>query len=278
MPYCAIPPLDQSATRVGRGFGLGYNRERTRADQLHAGMDFVASSRTPILAPLPGTVSAVSFDNRILNGMAGYGNAVAIRHDFDLPGLPRPFWTLYAHMRQAPTLTVGQHVSTGDLLGEVGNTTNGRFAGMGSHLHFEVRRTGFPSSYDRDTIDPAILFRALGVDQVGGYRDVERTSGGQLLVREGGPSDCRAAGVTSSLARLAGLRAVPSGYIDPSSPLLKAKYESKGTSAPATSESHPPDYSNQNVSKQQTETESSPLLWIGAGALVVGAIYFMRRR
>ena len=34
---------------------------------------------------------------------------------------------------------------------------------MGAHLHFELRRLSYPGSYDRDTVDPEVLWRALGL-------------------------------------------------------------------------------------------------------------------
>lgn len=295
--YCAIPPLDQAATRIGRGYGLGYNRARTAADQLHGGMDFVADAGSPVLAPIPGTVVLVGHDSGPgrIRGMGGYGNCVVLEHRFDVPGLPNPFWTSYNHLRAPSLLTVGQRVGTGDLIGQVGNTTNGQFAGMGSHLHFEVRRRPFPGSYERDTVDPAVLFAGLGVDVIGARREVQRMVGGQLLVREGGPSDCRA-GITPTIAGLPPhwtgsrdpgrgyrhfsgrwwevyggtvespslrglpLGAVPSGYVDPAA--IRSKYESKGVSRSnqniESAALQPPDYAAMIAANTNTGRSSTP--------------------
>lgn len=284
--YCALPPLDQAATRIGRGYGLGYNRARTAADQLHGGMDFVADAGTPVVAVIPGTVSLVSRDARPARGMAGYGNAVVLQHDFALPGLPNPFWTSYNHLRDAPQLEVGQRVAVGQLVGLVGQTTNGQFRGMGPHLHFEVRRRPFPGSYDRDTVDPGILFAALGIDHVGARREVQRLVGGQLLVRASGPSDCRA-GQRSELAGgdlRAWLGSAPTGYVDPSA--LRTKYTTFGTSrsnqnieSPAL---QPPDYAemlarNTNRPSGGSETVSSGVLIVG-GVAAAGALLWLGRR
>lgn len=201
---CAIPPLDQTTVAIGRGYGLGYNRERTARDQLHGGMDFVASSGTPVLAPVAGVVDFTSANTgtRInadsaragsvgqVRRMGGYGNAVVLRHDTPVPGLPSPFYTSYNHLSAiAPGIAPGAVVAPGTLLGNVGNTTNGQFAGMGAHLHMELRRVPFPGSYDRDTMDPSLLFTALGIDWLDYRREVERGVGGHLLIRAGGPSD-----------------------------------------------------------------------------------------
>lgn len=200
---CAIPPLDQTEVLIGRGYGLGYNRDRTRRDQLHAGMDFVASSGSPALAPIDGVVDFVSSNTgpRItadaaragtvgqVRQMGGYGNAVVLRHDVLVPGLPSPFYTSYNHLSAiAPGIVPGARVTTGTLLGQVGNTTNGQFPGMGAHLHMELRRVPFPGNYNRDTLDPNLLWSAVGIDWVGGRTEVERRVGGQLLIRADGPS------------------------------------------------------------------------------------------
>lgn len=216
---CALPPLDQSEVLIGRGFGRGYNRERTARDQLHAGMDFVASSGAPVLAPFPGVVDFVTRDTgpRInvatarageqgqVRGMGGYGNAVVLRHDTPVPGLPSPFYSSYNHLSAiGPGIVPGASVQTGQLLGNVGQTTNGQFRGMGAHLHMEVRRVEFPGNYNRDTVDPSVLFTANGIDWIGGRTEVERRVGGQLMIRADGPSGPAACPRTAT-----GLAALP---------------------------------------------------------------------
>lgn len=170
----------------------------------------MATRGSPVVAMLGGTVVGIGLDtNRPgSGGLDGYGNCVVVQTSGNIPGMPGTFWVLYAHLRDAPLVTVGQRVQAGTPIGFVGNTTNGRFSGpncrgpvgtcsMGPHTHVEVRRRPFPSSYDHDTIDPEILFNGLGIDWTGWHREAERKVGGTLQVRVGGPSDCRAGGASS---------------------------------------------------------------------------------
>lgn len=224
MPYCAVTPIDGG--RIGRGYGRGYNRNRTATNQLHAGQDFVAEAGTPVLAPLPGRVVFISSNDgpRIsaeqakagavgqVRGMGGYGNSLVLQHDFQLPApgvlpsrqspsaLPASFWTSYNHLRERPALRPGDRVTIGQVIGYVGNTTNGQFAGMGAHLHFEVRKRAFPGSYNTDTVDPNVLWYSLGFTNPGAYMEVQRTVGGSIVATPGGPSACAPSG--TSLAEL----------------------------------------------------------------------------
>lgn len=173
-----MPVLPTATGRLGRGYGLGWNRARTRQDQLHGGQDFVAPEGTPIRAPIRSVVEFISTNTgptvtvaqaktgrvgRVI-GLNGYGNVVVLRHDnMTIPGLPATFWTSYNHLSTISPLRVGQRVEEGAVIGLAGRTNNNRFAGMGAHLHFELRRRPYPGSYDRDTVDPDVLWRALGL-------------------------------------------------------------------------------------------------------------------
>lgn len=306
--YCALPPLDMSVAHVGRGNGLGWNRLRTRADQYHAGLDFMAAAGSPIHAVIPGRVVAIGLDSNRpgAGGLDGYGNSVVVEHRFSLPtptrplpgqrnaptrGMPNPFWVLYAHMQAPPLVRVGQQVATGTLLGYVGNTTNGRFSGpncsapprscgMGPHLHFEVRKSPFPSSYDTDTINPDLLFASLGIDRVGSHLDGPvdggRQTGGRLQIVAAGPSDC-APGTRSTLAGYlaafgdlgtSGQASAGAQYVDPAA--LAARYTA-GTAPPTIPDVDPPEYSSGDG------TQSGGLVLVGVAAVAAAALIFARR-
>ena len=87
----------------------------------HKGVDFGATSGTPILAAGSGTVVEAGWKG-------GYGRYVRIKHSSG-------YSTAYAHMSQFGRNTkVGARVSQGEIIGYVGAT------GMatGPHLHYEV--------------------------------------------------------------------------------------------------------------------------------------------
>nr|WP_254696056.1 M23 family metallopeptidase [Palleronia sp. THAF1] len=102
--------------RFTSGFGPRWGR-------MHSGTDFAGSHGTPIVSTADGVV--------IHAGRAGgYGNLVKIRHEFGIE-------TRYAHLSRI-RVKVGQRVSRGDRIGDMGNT--GR--STGTHLHYEVRVGG----------------------------------------------------------------------------------------------------------------------------------------
>lgn len=95
----------------------------------HKGVDFAAPGNTPIRAIASGQVITAT-------SHYSYGNYVMVYHGTDDQG--NTYATLYAHMIQWPSVSVGQAVSQGDILGYVGSTGNS----TGPHLHFEVRVNG----------------------------------------------------------------------------------------------------------------------------------------
>lgn len=92
----------------------------------HKGVDFAAPGNTPIYTIADGVVTASGFHY-------SYGNYVQVFHGTDDNG--NTYATLYAHMIQTPSVSVGQAVSQGDTLGYVGSTGNS----TGNHLHLELR-------------------------------------------------------------------------------------------------------------------------------------------
>jgi murein DD-endopeptidase MepM/ murein hydrolase activator NlpD len=94
-------------------------------NRLHAGVDIAASTGTPIKAAGDGVVVMAGS-----NG--GYGNFTLIDHGGGLA-------TGYGHQSRIG-VSIGQHVSTGEVIGYVGSTG----ASTGPHLHWEVRVNGAP--------------------------------------------------------------------------------------------------------------------------------------
>jgi murein DD-endopeptidase MepM/ murein hydrolase activator NlpD len=134
-------PID--GARVSSGFGmrlhpiLGYSR-------LHKGIDFAASTGTPIMAAASGTVVYAG-------RYRGYGNHVRIRHANGIE-------TTYSHLHGfSKGGRVGAKVEQGQVIGYVGST------GMstGPHLHYEVYLKGKP-------VDPRSAKLPFGVQLAGG--------------------------------------------------------------------------------------------------------------
>jgi murein DD-endopeptidase MepM/ murein hydrolase activator NlpD len=102
-----------------------------RWGRLHKGTDIAGSNiyGTPIIAAADGVVSLVDFND------GGYGYYVMVNHG-NSGG--NNYTTLYAHMASWPSVSNGQSVSAGDVLGYVGSS--GR--STGPHLHFEIRVNG----------------------------------------------------------------------------------------------------------------------------------------
>ncbi|AKV03580.1 Membrane protein related to metalloendopeptidase [Labilithrix luteola] len=91
----------------------------------HNGVDFGASTGTPVFASAPGTVATVGDGGRC-------GNMIQIEHANGLT-------TAYCHLSKfAAGLHVGQHVEPKQLVGYVGRTGSA----TGPHLHFAVKRGG----------------------------------------------------------------------------------------------------------------------------------------
>lgn len=91
----------------------------------HPGVDFGAPRGTTIYAPLSGTVRAMG-DTDLVPGCYSWGKWTLIDHANGLS-------TLYAH-QSVQSVSTGQAVKTGDIIGYVGNTGYS----TGPHLHFTV--------------------------------------------------------------------------------------------------------------------------------------------
>lgn len=144
--------------------GYGVRRGRTTGQPtMHAGIDIGGGRGTYVYAVRPGVVERIaSNDAPVRSPFGGYGNAVVVRHDDD--GL----WSFYAHLERV-TVQEGEEVVPGQPVGVMGATTNGKFPGMGRHLHFEARHakpdgsSPFPGGYGRFNIDPMEWLTSLGL-------------------------------------------------------------------------------------------------------------------
>lgn len=119
----AIQPVaNKDLKRVASGWGYRYDPiYHTR--RFHEGMDFTAPIGTDIFVTGNGTVSEAGWQQ-------GYGNSVKIDHGFG-------YETFYAHMSEID-VAVGQSVTRGEIIGQVGNTGKS----TGPHLHYEVHYKG----------------------------------------------------------------------------------------------------------------------------------------
>ncbi|NLA70669.1 MAG: peptidoglycan DD-metalloendopeptidase family protein [Clostridiales bacterium] len=101
---------------ISSEFGYRWGRQ-------HEGIDFAASTGTPIYAADGGTVE-------IAGVYGGYGYTVQINHG-------NGSITRYGHCNEL-YVSVGDKVAKGDNIAAVGNTGNS----TGAHLHFEIRVNG----------------------------------------------------------------------------------------------------------------------------------------
>lgn len=119
---------------AGARFGAG------RPGHIHQGQDVIAPAGTPIVAPYGGTVKTVAYQ------AGGAGNYVVLHSDRDY---------VFMHLTTGSTrVRVGQKVSTGQRIGDVGATGDA----SGPHLHFEVWVGGWFSG--GHPIDPLPLLRS----------------------------------------------------------------------------------------------------------------------
>ena len=152
----AIQPVSNvDLTRIASGFGYRIHPIH-KINKFHAGMDFTAPTGTEIYA---------TGDGRIIRADAksgGYGNHVRIDHNYG-------YTTIYAHMSRI-SVSQGQQVKRGDVIGYVGNTG----LSAGPHLHYEVRK-------DDDTVNPAnYYFNDLSPEEYDLMIQISSTAGQSL--------------------------------------------------------------------------------------------------
>lgn len=108
--------------RVSSGFGMRTD-PFTGTLARHEGLDFTASTGTPIIAAADGVITRSGWEET-------YGNIIEVTH-------AEGFMTRYAHISKRIGAE-GQKVKRGERIAEVGST--GR--STGPHLHYEIFRFG----------------------------------------------------------------------------------------------------------------------------------------
>ncbi|WP_282629850.1 M23 family metallopeptidase [Empedobacter sedimenti] len=125
------PVADKYVSRLASGYGSRFH-PILKVNKMHKGLDFAASTGTPIYATGDGSVKVSEFNS-------GYGNMVVLKHG-------NGYESLYAHMSRAKVRS-GQKVKRGDVIGYVGTTG----LSTGAHLHYEIHKNGEP-------VDPVMYF------------------------------------------------------------------------------------------------------------------------
>jgi len=111
-------------TRISSNFNPNRRHPVLNTIRAHRGVDYAASTGTPIRAAGDGKISF-----RGVNG--GYGNTVIVEHGGNIT-------TLYAHMSRFAEPKLGTRVKQGQIIGYVGKSG----LATGPHLHYEYRVNG----------------------------------------------------------------------------------------------------------------------------------------
>ena len=114
---------------------IAYAIQNNLGNSYRGGIDYVgynadSNGNIPLFCADKGVVNKIAYDE------TGYGNYIKIKHDWG--------YSMYAHMKYPPTLSIGTTVDEFTILGYQGHTGNCRDANgnnteAASHLHFEVR-------------------------------------------------------------------------------------------------------------------------------------------
>lgn len=119
-----------------------------RSSGMHYGIDMAggaAVAGSPIYSCGPGVVSFVRSGQ---SSSAGY--YCTIRHD-------NGFYSSYMHMQSAPSVTVGQRVGVGTVLGKVGSTGHS----TGPHLHWQIG-SSYSSGSSSNNMNPVTFMATYG--------------------------------------------------------------------------------------------------------------------
>lgn len=115
-------PIAAADATLSAGYGI--RRDPVSGQRtFHPGIDFAASTGTPVYATADGRVE-------VAERKETYGNCVDIAHGYN-------YLSRYAHLSEI-LVEPGQYVKRGDLIGKVGSTGKS----SAPHLHYEVRFKG----------------------------------------------------------------------------------------------------------------------------------------
>lgn len=128
--------------------GYGYRTPPCKScSSDHKGIDFTPGSGQPVYASLDGIISQI--DHR-----GGFGIHVYIDHIVVINTEVQQWRTVYAHLQKDSvplSLSVGQIIESGTVIGLVGNTGTS----TGPHLHFEIIVNG-------ENVDPGKYLKMYG--------------------------------------------------------------------------------------------------------------------
>lgn len=134
----ATPSILPTDGYVSSGFSSSRYHPILSRPLPHLGLDIVAETGTPIIAPASGRVKTVGRNS-------GYGLMVEIDHGWGVI-------TRFAHASKT-LVRIGQPVERGDVIAEVGMTG----LAVAPHLHYEVWVEGRPMNPRRFLFEPAAL-------------------------------------------------------------------------------------------------------------------------
>lgn len=117
-PKLAFPVKNGSNKDIQSFWGV----DRDGGSRKHEGVDIFSKKGTPILAVIDGTITRVETTN--LGGKVVWQRTVPFNQSI-----------YYAHL-DSQTVSAGQNVKEGDIVGFMGNTGNAKFTA--SHLHFGI--------------------------------------------------------------------------------------------------------------------------------------------
>ena len=132
LPPLCLPLKDFNCARTGAGVGMKVS-PFTNVPTTHYGIDLMASSGDPVIAPADGTVK------KVVHSRKTQGNVIVLEHDGG-------YRTLYAHLSELK-VQPGQRVRRGQVIASIGMSGSS----YAPHLHYEVSR-------DSVMLDPTAFF------------------------------------------------------------------------------------------------------------------------